>query len=143
MAIAVTLILILALLTVLFFIGIPWRESKILVRFSRVGGIFGEQEEIIVYSDGKLFYTAEKRNISFEKELAPEVLSELKDKISKSSPYCGKVFEAGKGAADFYTYTLEVEKCKIVWVDEWAVQTPLPGEIVELQFFFKKLLEDF
>jgi len=36
------------------------------------------------------------------------------------SPYCGRVFEAGKGAADFYTYTLEVEKCKIVWVDEWA-----------------------
>jgi len=138
---AIIIILFIAIVVILLS-GFSHYPSKIILKFYRTGGIIGEREEIIVYSDGRVSYIAEKKGISLEKKLSPDTFSELKVKVSKILPYCGETFKAKNGAADYFTYTLEMEKCKIIWVDEWIARNPLPSELIELQSFFKKLFEE-
>jgi len=62
----------------------------------------------------------------------------LKKLISDVKTYCNKEFRAKSGAADYFTYEIIFDKCKINWVSDHVSENPIPKAILETQ----RLMED-
>ena len=77
----------------------------------------------------RLVYAKEKAGVSLEGKLTGEEVSKLEQLPSPTLLYCGESYEARQGATDYFTYRLELEGCRITWVDSDVSSRPIPSRI--------------
>jgi len=115
------------------------------IEWKRTGGFAGADDNLTIGIDNIAHYSskfhAEK---TFKVDLTPQQVRELKRIIvgNNFTTINPESYQAKPGAADHFTYELTVtihEEAKVkitktvVWVDEWASQTPLPDQLITIQ----------
>ncbi|MEM2921034.1 MAG: hypothetical protein QXF26_01810 [Candidatus Bathyarchaeia archaeon] len=99
-------------------------------------------EEFTVYDDGKVLYRDLKSGIETEVDLDEELSSlvrHLHEELSKASQV---KIKAKSGAADFFTYKLNVAGKDFEWVDEWAADESLPEYLVDFYKLTSAVIND-
>ncbi|GEM_PF-1343630 len=137
--------LILTISSLIFLISLSYFtkfSTSCLFKYERSGGIVGFREEIEFYNDGKIVYkdlkTGEKIEIKLDEKLT-QLLKYLHDKIVKISPISIK---AKMGAADFFTYKIDIGGKTFEWVDAWAAEKEIPNEILDFHTFISMIFMD-
>lgn len=102
-----------SLIFLIFMLYIVNRKTQILLKFSRKGSFTGFSKEITIYHDGKILYINKKENKEIEERLLEKDLVTLKKLVSDVKTYCNKEFRAKSGAADYFTYEIIFDGCKI------------------------------
>jgi hypothetical protein len=118
-----------------FFLRPPSTITGIL--WKRTGGIAGLDETLKIESDGALTLSS---NLLGDKEfmITDNEWNNLVTLI-KNSGFIEfeELFDPKTGVADFFTYSLTIEKGstikKVVWVDDWASKKEQPEELREIE----------
>ncbi len=116
------------------------------LRYSRSGGIAGVNDTLLIAGDGSVTFTS-RYGHSFSGTLGTVEFSELRTVMTAN---IGKVspahLVAKSGAADYFSYGLEVRSegvsSAVSWVDRWATDGPIPEALVTVQDEIQKLVID-
>jgi len=115
------------------------------IEWKRDGGFGGADDSLKIGIDNIAYYSskfhAEKM---FKVDLTPQQVKELKRIIvgNNFTTIDPESYQARHGAADYFTYELTVTIHKeagvktsktVIWVDEWASETPLPDQLITIQ----------
>jgi len=120
-------------------------EGRDIVKLTwqRTGGFAGLSETLVIEADGSATYTYDRFCFCLtEYVLAPDEMEELLDRVR--SLELNRTYGAKAGAADYFVYRLTLEATSdegtVEWVDDWAAEEALPGELLELQSYIEDLI---
>ena len=115
------------------------------IEWKRTGGFAGADDNLTIGIDNIAQYSSKFHSgKTFKVDLTPQQVRELKRIVvgNNFTTINPESYQAKSGAADYFTYGLTVtihEEAKVkitktvVWVDEWASQTPLPDQLITIQ----------
>lgn len=123
----------------------PMVEPGFHLEFGKTGGIAGIDRTLTIDDNGTVWFRS-RYDTSFNATIGSVVLSELRDSVGTNLPKISQgAFQAKGGAADYFTYRLEVQVDnsvrEIAWVDKWAVDGTFPPELEVLQTSLEKALK--
>ncbi len=107
-------------------------RPRVLLRYTRSGGVAGVREEMIVYEDGRAVLTS--GGMSSGGDLPEGLVSALRIVIRGIGGGGVVGPPPAEGAADFFTHELDSPDLgvSVRWVDPWASGGRLPDEIIAL-----------
>lgn len=120
------------------------RGDIIKLTWRRTGGFMGLAETLVIEGDGSATYTYDRFCFcSTDYVLSPAEVEELMDKASLFSE--DRAYAAKAGVADYFIYKLTLQTdsdtWSVEWVDDWAAEEAIPGELLELQSYIEDLIE--
>lgn len=122
------------------------------VEWKRTGGFAGADDNLTIGIDNIAYYSSKFHGgKTFKVDLTPQQIREIKRIIIENNftTISPESYQARPGAADYFTYELTMTIHKeasvkttktIVWVDEWASETPLPDQLIAIQRGFEAFI---
>jgi len=124
---------------------LQYYQSPLLLEYTKSGGIAGIQESIAIDSDGNLALNKKEQRQVYK--LSQQDLSDLKDVIIENAFFemRQKVYEPKPGAADFFSYGLDIalgnSSSTVNWVDDWATGEKISDGLHNIQQAIENLVE--
>jgi len=115
------------------------------IEWKRTGGFAGADDNLKIGIDNIAYYSSKfHAGETFKVDLTPQQIREIKGIIIENNftSIDPESYRAKPGAADYFTYELTVTIHEeagvktartVVWVDEWASETPLPSQLIKIQ----------
>jgi hypothetical protein len=121
-------------------LNIIHRASRVV--WERSGGFMGLDENIVITDDGAVSYSS-TQFVDGEMEISREEYEQLIHELNYFTRDLR--FDAKQGVADYFIYRVIVNSALGMrvfdWVDGWASQEPIPGELEEIGMHFLSLVE--